>query len=228
MSKKHLKRLNTPRTWDILKKNYKYIKRPLPGSHCLEEGMPLALFLRDILGLVKTGKEVKNVLNNQEILIDGIRRKEPKFIVGLMDIISILSLKENYRVILDSRGLLNAIKIDDSESKVKLCKVKGKTMYHGKVQLNLSDGRNIFDSSKNYSIGGCVLIEVPSQKIKEFLPLERNCKVLIIGGKKSGKIALVDDIKDDIMKCRTDDGEFETSKRYAFVVGKEKPSIKIQ
>lgn len=228
MSKKHLKRLNTPNSWNIKKKENKYIKRPYPGAHSFDNGMPLSIFLKDFICVAKTNKEVKNVLNKQDILINGIRRRECKFIVGLMDVISIPYIKENFRVLINNMGKIDIIKVDDSEANVKICKINNKTIFKNKIQLNLSDGRNIISDSKDCKVGDSVLIEIPKQKIKETLKLDRGSLVLIVGGKKSGKIATVEDINKDIMKCRDKEGIFETLKSYAFVIGREKPLIKVE
>jgi small subunit ribosomal protein S4e len=227
MSKKHLKRLNAPTTWNISKKENKYIKRPYPGAHSFYNGMPISIFLKDVLHFAKTNKEVKNLLHNNEVNIDGVRRKDPKFIVGLMDVISIPSLKENFRVILNQKGKLDVLKIDDHESKLKICKIVGKKMIKNKLQVNLFDGRNIVTDMKECCVGDSVLIEVPEQKIKEMLKLDRNSLVLITEGKNSGKISSVEDINEGIMKCRSNDESFETLKSYAFVIGKEKPLIRV-
>jgi small subunit ribosomal protein S4e len=181
-----------------------------------------------MLSYGKTNKEVKNILNKQEVLVDGVRRKETKFIVGLMDVISIPSLKESFRVILNKNGKLDIIKIDENESKTKICKIIGKKMIKNMVQVNLFDGRNIISENKECNVGDSLVIEVPKQNIKSTLKLNRGASVLITKGKNAGRIAVVDDIKGDIMKCRADDDVFETLKSYAFVVGNEKPVLKVE
>lgn len=227
MTKKHLKRLNIPKTWNIKKKGIKYIKRPYPGPHSFNYGMALSVFLRDVLNLANTNREAKHILNNNEVLVDGIRRKDDKFIVGFMDTISIPSTKEYFRVIFDKKGKLIYIKINEKESKLKICKIKGKRMHKG-LQINLSDGRNILTDKKDCKVGDSVLIEFPKQNIKDIIKLDRGSLVFLIGGKHIGSIVNVIEIKDNIMKCKTKDSEFETSKRYAFAIGKEKPLIKVE
>ncbi len=227
MSKKHLKRLNTPKTWDIEKKGIKYVKRPYPGSHGFNYGLSLSVFLKDILKLAKTNREVRRILNNHEVLIDGKRRKEVKFVVGFMDTISIPHLKGYFRIVFNKKGKIDYIKIDEKESKLKICKIKGKRMYKG-LQVNLSDGRNILTEKNDCNVGDSVLIEIPEQKIKEVIKLDKGALVFLIGGKHSGSTAIVEEIKGNIMKCKSKDVVFETSKRYSFVIGKEKPLIKVE
>src|SRR4030042_1598754 len=55
----HLKRLNAPDSWHIAKKTTKFITKTAPGPHNAN-AMPIAVWLRDHMGLARTLKEVKN------------------------------------------------------------------------------------------------------------------------------------------------------------------------
>jgi small subunit ribosomal protein S4e len=228
MSKKHLKRLNTPKTWNILRKGTKYIKRPNPGAHKFNYGMALTVFLRDVLKIVKTNKETKNILHNHEILIDCIKRNEVKLIVGFMDTISFPLTKEYYRIVFNNQGKLNYVKIDEKESKLKICKVIGKTMYKNKLQINLSDGKNILIDKAECKTGDSVLIELPKQVIKETLKLKNSSTAMLTGGKHTGSVVTIQEINDKIMKCKINDTVFETSTKYAYVIGNNKSMLKVE
>jgi len=225
--KKHLTRLAMPKSWQIKRKGIKWIARPLPGSHPMKFGLPLVVIFRDLLNYAKTTKEVKNILNNQEILIDGIRRKESRFMVGLMDVISIPKTKTFIRILLSKKGKITFIHIPKEESNIKPCKIIGKTSIKGKIQLNLFDGKNVILDKDNYKLNDTVLVEMPSQKIKETFKFEKGSSVYLIGGKHVGEIGTIQDIKGHIIVYKRDNSTFETLKGYAFVVGKEKPVIKI-
>jgi small subunit ribosomal protein S4e len=227
MGKKHLKRLNMPKTWNVKRKGITYIKRPNPGAHSFKDGMALSTFLKNT-GFAKNEKEVKNILNKQEVLINGIRRHESKFIVGFMDVIAIPAIKAYFRVLFNKKGKITTIKIDEKESQVKICKINCKRMHKKGLQLNLSDGRNIFADKKEFKVGDSVLIDLPKQNIKEIIKFEVGSLVILIGGKKIGKIVVVEEIKGDVMKYKDQKGVFETLKKYAFVLGKEKAMVKIE
>ena len=230
MVKRHLKRLTAPRSWDIKRKSTVFVTRPKPGPHSYDEGVSLNIVLRDLLGYANTTKEVKKALNNNIILVDGIRRRDHRFIVGLMDVISIPKLKENYRILVNKKGKLVLIKIDEKEAKIKPCKIIGKTPIKGKTQLNLFDGRNIIvEKETDYKVGDSVVIEIPSQKILQHLKLENKAFVIITKGRRVGNTGKIENISRDEITCKTDSGEvIETKKRYVFVIGKEKPVIKIK
>ena len=228
MVKNHMKRLVMPTTWTTQqKKGIKWITRTNAGSHSLEEGMPLVLILREMLHHANTAREVKQILQNQTVLVDGTRRKDHRFNVGFMDTVSIPLLKESYRVSIDSNGRLSVLKIDEKEAKEKLCKIKGKGLFQGKTQLQLSDGRNVLVEKGSYKTGDSIVITVPEQKIQSHVAFEKGATVLLTGGKKVGVIGTVEEIKENIVKIKAEKETFETAKRYCFVVGKQKPALTI-
>ncbi|MFC1690963.1 30S ribosomal protein S4e [Nanoarchaeota archaeon] len=227
MPKRHLKRLNMPRTWEIKRKVSTFITRPHPGAHKLEHGMPLGIVIKELLGLAKTTKEVKDILNNKELLVDGKRRKDQKSLVGLMDIITIPQLKKSYRMILDNRGKLKTIEIADNEVNLKLCKVMSKTLLRGKkIQLNLGSNRNIIIEKDEYTVGDTVVIGLPDQKINKVLKLEKGASIYLIGGKHLGSTGSIENIEGNMITFRTPEKEvYQTFKKFLFVVGKDKPEI---
>ena len=71
MIKRHFKRLAKPKSWNILKKQGKFIIRPKPGAHSFENGLAITLVLRDLLKYAQTTKEAKKILINKIVMIDG-------------------------------------------------------------------------------------------------------------------------------------------------------------
>jgi len=230
MIKRHLKRLAVPISWNIKKKGITFITRPKPGAHSYEEGLPITIALKEMLKYAHTTHEVKKLLINKSILVDGVRRYDHRFIIGLMDVLSIPELKTNYRILINKKGKLILIKIDEKEAKLKPCKITGKRVVNNRIQLNLFDGRNILvDKNNDYKIGDTVIIEIPSQKIIQHLKLERNALVFITKGKKVGNLGKIENISQKEITCKSESGEIiETKKRYIFVIGKEKPVIKLE
>ena len=117
MVKNHLKTIAVPKTWHVKRKAAKFITRPNAGAHTLESGMALTTVLRKLVKVAKTAKEVKHVLTEKEVLVDGKKRKEPKLIVGFMDVVSLPGVNESHRILLDRKGRLIAVKISEAEAK---------------------------------------------------------------------------------------------------------------
>ena len=86
---KHQKRISVPKSWQISKKSRKWITSTRPGPHSKDQSVPLAVVLRDMLGIVDNRAEAKRVLSEGKVLVDGVVRKDVRFPVGIMDIITI-------------------------------------------------------------------------------------------------------------------------------------------
>ena len=74
MPKKHLKRQASMTTWPIERKGTKFITRPNPGKK-FKLSIPIAIVFKNMLNYCKTTKEVKKILMDKEVIIDGKRRK---------------------------------------------------------------------------------------------------------------------------------------------------------
>jgi small subunit ribosomal protein S4e len=219
-----LKRLAAPRWWPIERKTKKFITSPR-GPHPKKLSLPLLVLIRDVFKFAETKKEAKSIIKNGEILIDSKKRKDPNYGVGLLDVIEIPSLKKRWRAV--PRNGLTFIEIPAKESKLKICKIiNKKTLKGNKNQLNMHDGRNIFSGEK-YSTHDSLLIELPEQKIKEHLKLEKGFLVLVFGGKNAGKVANVKEIEQKRVWLE-DEKVFEVPKNLIMVVGKDKPLIKLK
>lgn len=228
-----LKRLRAPKFWKVPKKIKKWVVTPRPGPHKKFESIPLLIIVRDILKLTDIGKEAKKIITMGEIWIDGKIRKDYKYPVGLMDVVSIPKLKRYFRVVVTSKGL-ELIEIKQTEAKEKLCRVNNKTtIKKGKIQLNLHDGRNILVDKDDYKTGDSVLIELPTQKIKNHLKFEKGNLGLIIKGKNSGKLVKVKEIiitrgkEPNKVICELEKRPIEVLKDYIFIVGKDKPLTRL-
>ena len=225
--KNHLKRIASPRTWTIDRKGGKFTIRPKPGTHKLEDGLALGTILRDFLGLAKTTSEVKKLLNNNQILVDGKARKEHKFIVGLFDVLTIESLKKSYRLYFDRKGRIIVKEISAEEANLKPCQVTGKiVLAGGKVQYNLHDGKNIL-AEIQAKIGDTLLLALPKLEVKEVLPLQKGATVYLTKGKHSGDVGQFKEIIKNEAIYLVDKTEIETAKEYLFVIGKDKAMITI-
>ena len=226
MGKNHLKRLAAPKTWQIERKVAKFIAKSRPGPHRLDLSMPLGIIIKEILKQADTTGEVKKILNSNEIKIDGVVRKDFRFPVGVFDTLEFTNVGEHFRVILDKKGI-GLIKINKEDSSMKPCKITGKTMVKGKLQLNLYDGKTILVDKDYYKVGDTVVLSLPENKIGKHLKLEKKSAIILIGGKHIGETGNVDAIVENRIIYKDDKNELvETLKDYAFVVEDTKHLIK--
>ncbi|MGC9554971.1 MAG: 30S ribosomal protein S4e [Thermoplasmatota archaeon] len=224
----HMKRITVPRTWPLPRKTHKWAIRPTLGPHPVERSVPLLVLVRDYLRHADTAAEARKIISARTVMVDGVVRTDPKFPCGLMDVLSIPSVKEHYRVLVDSRGFLRVVPIAAKEAQWKLCRVENKsTVKGGKIQLNLHDGRNIL-SDGNHKTGDVLKISVPGQEILEAFPFQTGAVALVTEGKHAGHISTIKGME-TARSSRPDvihlEG-FSTIKPYVFPVGKEKAVIK--
>jgi small subunit ribosomal protein S4e len=225
----HIKRLAAPRTWPLKRKIAVWATKQSPGAHSIESSLPAVIVLRDLIGACDTSKEAKRIIGDRELIVDGRPVKNPKAPIGVMDTVSIPKLKENYRVLLSDKGKLTLVAIPEDHATWKLVRIEGKTkIAGGKIQLNLSGGRNITLDANQYHTGDTLKIDVLEQKILASYPVVSGAPALIINGALTGK---VDTISEKIQtKGSTSntikfvDGT-ETVTRNVFVIGATKPEI---
>jgi len=237
-AKRHLKRLAAPSQWYLQRKSYKWAVRPRPGPHSMKTSIPLIYIVRDYLGYAKTAREARKILNEGKVLVDGRVRKDYKFPVGIMDVVSIPETGEHYRVLPNRIGKLILHPISEEEAKLKPLRISNKRMVKGaKVQLNLHDGSNhlvTMDEKDKYRTAYTVLMKVPEREVVEVIPFEVGAYVFVTQGKnvaRKGKIVEVRQFPmgwPDVVTIEDENGElFDTLKEYAFVIGKEKPEISL-
>jgi len=228
MSKGHLKKIVSPRTWLLPRKQNMFVIRPLPGSHPLEFSLPLGLLLKE-KDFGSTAREIKKIINTKTVLVDNRRVKNPKYGVGLLDVVCVKETKDYFRITLDAKGRLKILTIAESDTKVKPCRVNNKTAIKGnKVQLNLFDSRNIISDDKEIKTGDSVLIDLSSNKISGVLKFEKGAFVILTGGHHMGGLGVIKDIIGSTVVVESDGVKFNTEKHLVFVVGKNKEAVKLR
>jgi small subunit ribosomal protein S4e len=231
--KNHMSRLAAPKTWPIKRKGIKWISKSAPGTHNQDYSLPLLVLCRDMLGIVSTVKETKQILNKGHILVNNKIRKKHRFPAGLFDVISIPSIKEHYRVIINNLGKLDLTKIPETESNIIPLKVVGKTsISKGKTQINLNNGWNILEEKEKPSVGDVVLYDLKANKIGKVIKQKKGNTVFIFGGKHHGQVAELKDIvetgklrKTKIAVIQVGKNTWETPLKYIFMIGEKKPEL---
>lgn len=205
-----LKRKPAPRFWPIHRKEAVWIVRPSSGPHSLEKCLPLSLVLRDILKVAETRKEAKKIISQGKVYVDGKVRLKDDFPVGLMDVISMPSLNEFYRVLPSHKGLfLNPI--SKEEAIFKLLRVEGKTIVeNGISQVALHDGSNMLvkledpesPSKVSFETFDTLKLGLPEKEVLDQLKTKKGNMAVITGGKNIGKQGKIVEIEKTEAKKR--------------------------
>lgn len=223
-STNHMKRLAMPRSWPLPRKTSIWVTKAAPGAHTLELCMPVVVVIRDILGYAKSTREVRHILHNNLVSIDGRICKDSRRGVGFMDVLTLG--EENYRCIVDQKGILRYRQISKKEAETKVCRINGKTTVKGgKTQIHLHDGRNILtDDAGEYNTGDSLVLALPSQEIKEHIRFSDGIKCYLTGGAHVGEFAEVSEyiVKRSSMPNEVQFADFGTVMSNVFAVGKQK------
>lgn len=212
----HLKSFVVPKSWTLRKKEKVFSVRPKPGAHPSELSVPLAHMLRS-LGYADTVREIKQVIHNRGLLVDGRVVKDHRMPVGFMDVVEFKPLSRTIRLLLNAKGRI--VYVDAKDPSLKVLKVRGKTVLPGgKLQLNLSDGRNLV-SDKDCKVGDSLVITLPYQKVEKVLKLDKGANVYLLKGRHTSKSGVVENVEGNRLWFKSGDEVFETLKDYALVIG---------
>ena len=235
MTKNHLTRLNSPKSWPIKRKTTRFIARPIPGPHPINSCMTLNVLLRDKLGYAKTAKEIKMILNQKNILVDKKTRTNYKFPIGFMDVIEIPSLDERYRVVFNQNGIFSLVLINKEQANLKLLKIIRKNIIKkGLVQLTFHDGRTMALDKFKGSIGDTILFDLTKKTFDKILPMDKSSLVYLKGGSHISKIGKIKDIikSKDLQKPKiiveVNGKDHITIMEHVFVIGKDKLELDVE
>jgi len=123
-----------------------YSTRPSTGPHKRRECIPLNVLLRNRLHYALSRQEAIKIVKDKEglIKVDNKIRRDPRFPLGIMDVVTIEKTGEQFRILYDTKGRYQAHKIDAKEAAFKLCAVKSKAMGKNKIPYIVThDGRTI-------------------------------------------------------------------------------------
>jgi len=211
-------------------KRHDFITTMAPGAHPKEKSLPLMYVLRDLLKYAGTAREVRKILADGLVLVDGRVRKDPRYGVGLMDVVAIPRIKKQF-IVLPQRNKLVLKEIKKKESGVKLCRIVDKTMLEGnRIQLNLHDGSNVlidYKDKDDYETRDTVVLELPERKIKDSIKFRKGNMALVMDGRHAGNTGRIEEILlgSKERKSLTRVGELQTLTSYILVVGGEEPLI---
>lgn len=226
---KHQKRLSAPENYPIRRKDGTYIAAGR-GPHGKEDGIPVVVFLRDVLGYAETASEAREILNARNVRVNGRVRTDPNSMIGLMDVVSIDRIDKSFRVLIDEKGFVFREIEDDNRRLYRV--VDRTTLSSDRTQLNLDAGENIV-TDEEYDTRGSVLVDLDSHEIEGAFPLEEGNTAFVIGGSHAGEIAdivSVEEVRgpqDNIVELEGEDGTFETVMDFVFVVGGDEPEVEV-
>ncbi|MEM2096147.1 MAG: S4 domain-containing protein [Candidatus Caldarchaeum sp.] len=233
----HLKSLAAPRHYP--KKPTVFTASPRPGGHPRQNSIPLIVVVRDILGYAEDGRTARKLINQGKFQVDGRVVRDPRFPLGLMDLLQVAELAENYRVLVRPRKGLGVFKVGGDEAGIKVCQVVRKNHVRGGgLSIGLHDGRTILFKGEEVERGRSFMaldglkISVPSQDILDRASLEPGVYGFIVRGSRAGLHGVVSKVRKDVVypdkptaTVETSQGPVTTLLKNIMPVGVEKPWI---
>jgi small subunit ribosomal protein S4e len=219
------KRLSVATIRHLNRKEATWTIRQKPGTHTLNNSVPLGFVVRDMLKLAHTLREAKQIIAKGLVHVDGNVRKTHQFAVGLFDTVTIPSLKKNYRLILDTKGRLVCANVVESQLKQKPVKVVNKVLARqNKLMIQTHDGKTFRNVANDVRVGDSVLATIDGKNIAGHLSLSKGGRVLITGGSHVGEIAKIDSIvegtmkRDKLVNLSEGDEKFQTTASNVMVI----------
>ena len=221
----HQKRLSVPNSWPVERKTETYTVKAGAGPHG-EDGVPLLVLLRDVLGYVDSKKEARYALNQGSILVNGDAISDERRPIGMFDIIAFTEREEYYRVFPDEGGRLALTPIDADSAGSRLGKIVTKEQVSGgDFQLTLHDGTNVrIEDGSEYSTNDSLVIDNDSKEIVAHFVYEEGALVTAVDGQHAGQIGTVEEIDitlgsgSNTVAVEGDDDSFETVESYVVVI----------
>ena len=222
---KHQKRLSVPKSWPVERKTETFTVKADAGPHG-EEGVPLVILLRDVLGYVDSKKEARYALNQGSVLVNGDAVSDEQRPIGMFDIIAFTEREEYYRVFPDEGGRLALTPIDAESAGSRLGKIVNKEQVSGgDFQLTLHDGTNVrVADASEYSSDDSLVIDNEDKEIVAHFVYEEGALVTAVDGQHAGQIGHVEEIDvtlgsgSNTVAVEGDDDGFETVESYVVVI----------
>lgn len=169
------------------------------------------------------------------IKVDGRIRRNHRYPLGQMDVVTIEKTNEFFRMLLDVKGKFVPHRIDAKEAGFKLCKVVKK--YIGKKKIpyvSTHDGRTFRFPHPDISIGDSLKVNLANNEISSVIKFVNGATVYLTGGNNIGRIGILQSIEKhpgsfDIAHIKDANGNtFATRVSNIFVIGDGKsPAISL-
>merc|ERR1712154_204787 len=224
---KHQKRLSAPSHWLLDKLSGAYAPKASPGPHKLRDCMPLIVFIRNRLKYALNGREVKQIVMQRLVKVDGKVRTDPTYPAGFMDVISIEKTGENFRLLYDTKGRFQVHHISEEEASYKLCRVKSLQLGKNSIPfLSTHDGRTIRYPNPDVKVGYTIEIDLATGKIQNWVKFDSGNLCMVTGGRNLGRVGVITSRERhpgsfDIVHIRDAMGHiFATRLGNVFIIGK--------
>ena len=190
----HQTRSEINRALPLARKGTKYIARALRNN---SNSVPLVVAIRDMLKLATTSKEVKGMIHNKKIKING---KIAKNLKDPVCVFSTLTADKTYLLNILPTGRFEFKETSEKDRRLKI--IGKKTVKKGNIQYALHDGTNVL-SEKNFSVGDTLILNNENKIIKH-IGLDKGKEVFAISGTYIGRAGKIEAVSNNKITVRFD------------------------
>jgi len=226
-----MKRMYAPHNWFLDKCRGVYATRPSTGPHKLRDCLPLTTLLRQRLKYAVNGMESMKICRDKSnnIKVDNRVRRDHRFPLGLMDVVTITKTGQSFRILYDVKGRFQPVKIDQKEASLKLCKVMKKSLGKNKVPYIVThDGRTIRYPHPDIKQNDSVKLNLETNEIDGVIKFDNGATVFVSGGNNIGRVGTLLHVERhegsiDIAHVKDANGhQFATRYTNIFIIGEGK------
>jgi len=233
--KKHLKRLNAPRHWNLGKMGGIWAPKPSAGPHKQRECLPVCIILRDRLKYALTNKECMQISMERCVKVDGKVRTDPNYPAGFMDVVELEKSGDRFRLLYDVKGRFALVRIDQEEAQFKLCRVQKVFVSANKIPVAVThDGRTIRYPDPDLKANDTIKVDISTGKMTELIKFELGKLVMVTGGHSQGRVGQLQHVEKhegsfNIVTIKDSKGNtFATRLQNVFVIGSgTKPEVSL-
>merc|ERR1712224_156756 len=150
------------------------------------------LIIRDRLKYAFNGQEVKSILIQRLLRIDGKVRKDSNYPVGFQDVIDIEKTNEHFRLMIDPKGRFVLHQISKDEAKYKLCRMRKIALGNRGIPIAVShDAKHIRYPNPNVKANDTVIFDIPSQSPMNSIRFVPGNLAIITHGHSAGRIGII-------------------------------------
>ena len=230
--KKHMKRLNAPRHWNLGKMGGVWASRPSTGPHKLRECLPVSVILRERLKYALTNKESMQICMERCVKVDGKVRTDHCFPAGFMDVVELEKANDRFRLMYDVKGRYVLHRIDREEAQFKLCRVNKVFVGANKVPCAVThDGRTIRYPDPDVKVNDTIKVSISTGKMSDILKFDLGAMVMITKGHNCGRVGTLMHIEKhegsfNIVTVKDSKGNvFATRLGNVFIIGSGKTPV---
>ena len=194
---RHMKGLASTRYLAVHKKEKRYVTKPGAGRHTLDMSVPIVLFVEKA-GVADSTTSAVKLLRAKLVKVNGAVVTNPKYPVGLNDVVSTGDSKTPYVAGINERG---QVSISDNKGGMsRTCKVVQKYKARkGVVMMRLHDG-TVLKAADGVRVNDSVVVG-QGNRIERVLALGDGKRCMVIDGVHVGASGTIKEIKEGTIKA---------------------------